>query len=432
MIIRNGKRIDGVSLDTTPIGTISPYLGVTAPQGYLLCQGQKVSKIRYKQLYNICKSLFGAETDTEFYLPDLRGKTITGYKNGDNTFGTLGGIIGALTHTHSIAHTHGVPGVAHTHTTGNHTLTIAEMPNHTHQVYRGTDGSSYFGLTGKEPDGNTPYTVNTTATGGSQPHNHGNTGSTTPSAATTNSQSTTSSGSASTLQPSMNLNWIVKAEMIVENGSKVYNGLDSSSTVDALSAAQGKILNTKISSLAKVATSGSYNDLSNKPVIPIVNNATLTIQKNGSNVATFTSNSSTNVTANISVPTITDTYSSTSTNGMSGKAVASAVSAVSNKLNFNKSEIEIGTWDGKKAYRKIIIQAYSTTTGSFTVNTGLSNVSIFNIYGTYIGSSYTIPINFSNDGKICFCHSNAKGTTLTCNNPWEVGTIHVVLEYVKN
>lgn len=36
-----------------------------------------------------------------------------------------------------------------------------------------------------------------------------------------------------------------------------------------------------------------------------VNNATLTIQKNGSNVATFTSNASSNVTANITVPTKT-------------------------------------------------------------------------------------------------------------------------------
>ena len=56
-------------------------------------------------------------------------------------------------------------------------------------------------------------------------------------------------------------------------------------------------------SFANVATSGSYNDLSNKPTIPTVNNATLTIQKNSSNVATFTANASSNVTANISVPT---------------------------------------------------------------------------------------------------------------------------------
>ena len=57
--------------------------------------------------------------------------------------------------------------------------------------------------------------------------------------------------------------------------------------------------------LATVATSGSYNDLSNKPTIPTVNNATLTIQRNGTNVQTFTANSSSNKTANITVPTKT-------------------------------------------------------------------------------------------------------------------------------
>ena len=57
--------------------------------------------------------------------------------------------------------------------------------------------------------------------------------------------------------------------------------------------------------LATVATSGSYNDLSNKPTIPTVNDATLTIQKNGTNVQTFTANQSTNATANITVPTKT-------------------------------------------------------------------------------------------------------------------------------
>ena len=55
--------------------------------------------------------------------------------------------------------------------------------------------------------------------------------------------------------------------------------------------------------LATVATTGSYNDLTNKPTIPTVNNATLTIQKNGTTVKTFTANSSANVTCNIEVPT---------------------------------------------------------------------------------------------------------------------------------
>lgn len=56
-------------------------------------------------------------------------------------------------------------------------------------------------------------------------------------------------------------------------------------------------------SLATVATSGSYTDLLNQPTIPTVNDATLTIQKNGTDIATFTANSSSNATANITVPT---------------------------------------------------------------------------------------------------------------------------------
>ena len=56
-------------------------------------------------------------------------------------------------------------------------------------------------------------------------------------------------------------------------------------------------------SLSTVAISGSYNDLSNKPTIPTVNDAVLTIQKNGATVSTFTANSTTNAIANITVPT---------------------------------------------------------------------------------------------------------------------------------
>lgn len=53
--------------------------------------------------------------------------------------------------------------------------------------------------------------------------------------------------------------------------------------------------------LHKVAKTGTYNDLIGKPTIPTVNNATLTIQKNGTTVNTFTANASSNVTANIQV-----------------------------------------------------------------------------------------------------------------------------------
>lgn len=106
-------------------------------------------------------------------------------------------------------------------------------------------------------------------------------------------------------------------------GTPVYNYYydNRSSTISSLSSVSSHSTNTQVpgaklfydtmatkadtSSLATVATSGSYNDLSNKPTIPTVNNATLTIQKNGSTVETFTANQSSNVTANITVPTST-------------------------------------------------------------------------------------------------------------------------------
>ena len=62
----------------------------------------------------------------------------------------------------------------------------------------------------------------------------------------------------------------------------------------------GKALSSNIS-----LSAGDVGALPDSTVIPTVNDATLTIQKNGTAVATFTANSSTNKTANITVPTDT-------------------------------------------------------------------------------------------------------------------------------
>ena len=51
--------------------------------------------------------------------------------------------------------------------------------------------------------------------------------------------------------------------------------------------------------------SGGVAQILNKPAIPTVNNATLTIQKNSTTVQTFTANASSDVTCNITVPTDT-------------------------------------------------------------------------------------------------------------------------------
>ena len=90
----------------------------------------------------------------------------------------------------------------------------------------------------------------------------------------------------------------------VGNGLSIANGVLSTTGGGVAGAVEWtNVLNKP--NFSTVATSGSYNDLSNKPTIPTVNNGTLTIKKNGTNVATFTANQSSNATANITVPTKT-------------------------------------------------------------------------------------------------------------------------------
>jgi len=87
---------------TMPIGTVVPYAGdwtntATRPAGWLLCDGSQVSQTTYAELYIV---LGGANTNYQqqtqpdpgnFYLPDLRGRTIFGVDTMNNVVGTGGG-----------------------------------------------------------------------------------------------------------------------------------------------------------------------------------------------------------------------------------------------------------------------------------------------------------------------------------------------------
>ena len=123
---------------------------------------------------------------------------------------------------------------------------------------------------------------------------------------------------------------------------------------------------TKSSDLATVATSWSYNDLSNKPTIW---NAKLTIQKNGTDVNSITMNATTNVTANISVPT--DTSDLTNGAGFVDKDVnnltyytpTSSLSTVATSGSYSDLSNKPTIWDAT-----IKIQKNGTDIDSFTTN----------------------------------------------------------------
>lgn len=227
MILKNGKRIDGCT-DTLPVGTVQPFLGLTPPLGYLICQGQLISKVEYPELYNICKSTFGTETETHFYLPDLRGKTIAGYHSGDDTFNLMGLSLGEKKHLITQQET----GVReHTHQMRlAKTAGVGSYSDTAYRAYVGEGTDEEFrtgritGLSNKDGDYGAPFLDGTRSADAVEAHNN--------------------------IQPTMVLNWIVKAAMLIPEYFKVDNTLTSTSSSNALSAAQGNILNSKIDTLS--------------------------------------------------------------------------------------------------------------------------------------------------------------------------------------
>lgn len=62
-----------------PIGTVLDYAGGAAPNGWLLCFGQAVSRTTYASLFALLSTNFGAgDGSTTFNLPDLRGRVVAG------------------------------------------------------------------------------------------------------------------------------------------------------------------------------------------------------------------------------------------------------------------------------------------------------------------------------------------------------------------
>lgn len=172
------------------------------------------------------------------------------------------------------------------------------------------------------------------------------------------------------------------------------------------------IAGSGIINLHKVAKTGSYNDLLYKPTIPAAaNNGTLTIQKNGTKVQTFTANQSSSVTANITVPTKVSELTNDSgytTNKGTVTSVSVKMNGASKGTVTSSGTIDLGT----------VITAHQDISGkldktTYEVNktidfgsSGVLYVGKFKVYDTNVTCEVTSTTDVTYSGKLVIATQN--------------------------
>lgn len=201
--------------DTLPIGGIIAFASDTIPNGWLLCDGRAVSRTEYSELFKAIGTKHGSGNgSTTFNLPNPKGRTLVGKDSTDTDFNELGKTGGEKTHT----------------------LTVDEMPSHTHELI--VDKQQGGVSAALQPTWGTAYSSTDSGsisnTGGDQPHNN--------------------------LQPYLVTNFIIKAkntvvvkgDVIQETGTASENNTYSAKAID-------NKLKTNITTGQEVATNESID-----------------------------------------------------------------------------------------------------------------------------------------------------------------------------
>jgi len=141
------------------VGTIKMWPALTMPSTtWALCDGSSLNKNIYAELFALIGITFGGSGDT-FKLPDMRSRFPVAYNANDNDFNEIGKYSDAKEHT----------------------LTIDEMPTHTHEIkYRHNADNGYyqapswssFDMVGASYNYNSSAFIAAMTNGGGQPFKH--------------------------------------------------------------------------------------------------------------------------------------------------------------------------------------------------------------------------------------------------------------------
>ncbi len=152
-----------------------PFLGMIMvfgfdfpPRGWALCQGQILSIASNTALFALLGTTYGGNGTTTFALPDLRGRAPIGFGQGPGLSQiTLGQVAGEMSHTLTLAE---LP--AHTHT-GNVILGsgLANNANGAGNNFAANTGGTSIYNSGSA-GGNMAANVTFGSAGGGQPHNN--------------------------------------------------------------------------------------------------------------------------------------------------------------------------------------------------------------------------------------------------------------------
>jgi microcystin-dependent protein len=140
------------------IGSIILFAGNFAPRGWAFCDGQLLPISQNTALFSILGTTYGGNGQTTFALPDLRGRHPIGPRQGP---GLSDVVLGEESGTEHV------------------TLSVNEMPAHTHSLLASNTEQDTNNPVGAVPAqggvyGKTPTTTmgQPSVVGGSQPHNN--------------------------------------------------------------------------------------------------------------------------------------------------------------------------------------------------------------------------------------------------------------------